>query len=239
MKENFIVIDTETAGGLEYPLAYDIGFIIINREGKEFERFSFVVYDIYAGQRELMKTAFYAEKLPLYEIGLKNGEYKMVTFFTAKKMVENLMKKYNVKKVFAYNMGFDRRALNNTQKFVTNDLYKYFFPFGTEFNCIWHMACQVLMARPSYIKWALENGFVSSKGNILTNAEVCYKYITKDLDFTEKHQGLADVDIEKQILMKCFSQHKKMDTKPYSVCWRLVQKKKAEIEASAFLPGRD
>ena len=73
MKENFIVIDTETAGGLEFPLAYDIGFIVIDRDGKEFERFSFVVHDIYAGQRELMKTAFYAEKLPLYESILKNG----------------------------------------------------------------------------------------------------------------------------------------------------------------------
>lgn len=239
MKENFIVIDTETAGGLENPLAYDVGFTVVNRDGKDLERFSFVVHDIYAEQRELMKTAFYAEKLPLYEIGLKNGEYKMVTFFTIKKMIKDLMKKYNATKVYAYNMGFDRRALNNTQSFVTNNKYKNFFPRGTEFNCIWHMACQVLMARPSYIKWALKNGFISSKGNILTNAEVCYKYITKDLDFKEKHQGLADVDIEKQILMKCFSQHKKMDTKPYSVCWRLVQKKKAEIEASAFLPGRD
>ena len=229
--ERFIVIDTETANSIEYPLTYDVGFYVMDRKGNVYEEKSLVVYDIYAKEREMMKTAYYAEKLPKYEEKLRSGERKMVSFFTVKKMIKELMEKHNTNTVYAYNMNFDRRALNNTQRFTTEEKYRWFFPFGTEFRCIWNMACQVLLARPSYVKFALENGYVSEKNNILTNAECCYRYITKNTEFTEEHQGLDDVKIEAQILLACFAQHKKMDTKPYQACWRLVQNKRAEMGA--------
>lgn len=229
--ERFIVIDTETANSVEYPLTYDVGFYVMDRKGQVYEEKSLVVYDIYAKEREMMKTAYYAEKLPKYEEKLKSGERKMVSFFTVKKMVKELMEKHNTNTVYAYNMNFDKRALNNTQRFTTEEKYRWFFPFGTEFRCIWNMACQVLLARPSYIKFALKNGYVSEKNNILTNAECCYRYITKDTSFTEEHQGLDDVKIEAKILLACFAQHKKMETKPYQACWRLVQNKRAEMGA--------
>lgn len=229
-KEKFGLIDIETAGGLDNPLSYDIGFKIMDREKNEYEKISLVIHDIYAKERELMKTAYYADKLPKYEIKLKTGERKMVTFFTAKKMITEMMKKHDVKKVYAYNMNFDRRGLNNTQAYTTKGRYKWFFPFGTEFCCIWNMACQVLMARPSYIKTALKNGWVSDKGNIKTNAECCYRYLTKNPNFEEAHEGINDVNIEGEILLACFKQHKKMETKPYTACWRTVQKAREEIE---------
>ena len=228
--EKFALIDTEIAGGLDNPLTYDIGILITDRNKVEYEKFSLVIHNIYAEERELMKSAYYADKLPKYEIKLANGERKMVTFYTAKKIFTDICKKHNVKKVYAYNMNFDRRALNNTQKFTTNNRFKYFFPYGTEFCCIWNMACQVVMARPSYIKFALENGFTSEKGNILTNAECCYRYLTKDPTFEEEHQGIDDVEIEKEILMACFRQHKKMNKGIYTACWRIVQKKRKEMD---------
>lgn len=229
MKEKFIVVDTETANGLENPLTYDVGFKVIDNDGTEYEKFSLVVGDIYAGQREMMKSSYYADKLPKYEVKLANGERKMFSFYTIRKLVHDLMKKYNVTKVYAYNMNFDRRALNNTQRFVTEGHYKYFFPYGTEFRCIWHMACQTLMSRPSYIKYALKHNFVSEKGNIKTNAECCYRYLINDPTFEEEHQGIDDVNIEIKILLACRKQHKKMNTEPYSACWRMVQKKRAEM----------
>jgi len=228
--EVMVVVDVETAGGLENPLCYDCGIGLVDKKGKFYEQFSLVVYNIYAVERELMKSAYYADKLPLYELKLKNGERKMVSFYYIKKLIADLMEKYNTKVVCAYNMNFDRRALNNTQRFTTDNRFKWFFPYDTEFHCIWHMACQVLMARPSYIKFALENGFVSDKGNILTNAECCYRYLTKDTEFKEQHEGLDDVKIEAEIMAACYRQHKKMKTEPYSACWRLVQKRHAEME---------
>ena len=37
------------------------------------------------------------------------------------------------------------------------------------------------------------------------------KPISKNNDFTESHTGLEDVLIEKEILVYCFKQHKKME----------------------------
>ena len=130
--EWFFVKDTETAGSLLNPLVYDDGFKITNRKGEVAERISIVVKDIYEGQKEIMKTAYYAEKLPKYEVKLASGERQMMSFYELRQLFIELSNKYNARKVYAYNMNFDRRALNNTMRFVTNDKYKYFFPYGTE-----------------------------------------------------------------------------------------------------------
>ena len=227
--ERFVVIDTETAGGLDFPLTYDVGLQVMDRKGNVYEEKSFVVYDIYAGQKEMMESAFYANKLPTYEKQLKAGQRKMIRFFTFKRILKELMEKHKTNTVYAYNMLFDKRALNNTQRFTTNNKYRWFFPKDTEFKCIWNMACQVLLSRPTYIKFAIENGYISEAGNVLTNAECCYRYITKNTDFEECHQGLEDVKIEAEILLACFKQHKKMETKPYPACWMGVQKKRREL----------
>lgn len=231
MRQNewFIVIDTETADSIQRPLLYDVGYKVMNRKGEISAVRSFVVYEIFVGQKEMMKSAYYAEKIPQYEVDLKSGERKLVRLYTVRKQILEDMENFKTNLVYAYNMSFDRRALNNDQAFTTENRYKYFFPYGTEFRCIWNMACQVLLARPSYIKFALKNGYVSEKGNILTNTEVCYRYITQDTTFEEAHKGLDDVNIEAEILLACYRQHKKMETKPYQACWRLVQKKRAEM----------
>jgi hypothetical protein len=88
----------------------------------------------------------------------------------------------------------------------------------------------VVLNSTSYIKFALQNGFVSEKDNILTSAEVCYRFLTKQVDFIESHTGLEDVHIEIEIMAKCFSTHKKMDKKINSACWRLPQKKRKELD---------
>lgn len=229
INENILVLDTETANDISFPLPYDLGYKIFNKKGEVKEIRSFCIYEIYVQQKEMMKTAYYADKLPEYEKELKNGERKLVRLNTARKIILADMKKYKITRVYAYNMGFDRRALNNDRKFVTRNRYKEFFPDTTEFRCIWNMACQVLLARPSYIKFALANGYVSPSNNILTNAECCYRYITKDTSFEEVHKGIDDVHIEAEILLACFRQHKRMDTKPYSACWMMVQRKRAEM----------
>lgn len=231
MRKNewFIIIDTETANSIEFPLPYDIGYKVMNRKGEVAVERSLCVYEIYVTQREMMETAYYADKLPQYEVELRRGERKLVRLYTARKTILSDMEEYKTNVVYAYNMNFDKRALNNDQKFVTNNRYRYFFPKETEYRCIWHMACQVLLARPSYIKFALEQGYVSEKGNILTNAECCYRYVTKNINFVEEHKGIDDVHIEAEILLACYAQHKKMDTKPYQACWRLVQKKRGEM----------
>ena len=230
LNSNNFVTDTETANSVEQPLPYDIGYKITDCHQNELVRRSFLVAEIYYNHKDLMQSAYYADKLPQYEEEVKRGERIIASIYTIRKIILEDMKKYNITVVYAYNMSFDKNAINNDIRYITKSKYRYFFPYGTEFRCIWHMACQVLLARPSFIKFALANGYVSPKGNILTNAEVCYRYITGNTDFVEQHKGIDDVDIETEILFACKRQHKKMDTRPYKACWRLVQNRRKEME---------
>ena len=229
-KEMFLVIDTETANTIEQPLPYDIGYAICDRYGNIAVERSFVVAEIFLDHKEMMKSAYFAEKIPHYWEDIKNGTREIKSIFNIRKQIKEDMKKYRIKKVGAYNMAFDKRALNNVVRYCSKSLIRWFFPFGTEFFCIWSMACQVLLNSTSYIKFALQNGLESETGNIQTSAEACYKFLTNSVDFTEEHTGLEDVRIEIDIMAKCFSTHKKMDKNINTSCWRLPQRKRKELD---------
>lgn len=232
-KTYYLVIDTETCNTLEQPMPYDIGYAITDRYGNIVLERSFLVAEVFIDMADVMKSAYYAEKIPCYWEDVKNGTRKIAPFWTIRKTMLKDMKLWNVKKVGAYNMGFDRRALNNLIRYVSKSFKRYFFPFGTEYFCIWNMACDVLLNRNSYVNFAMENGFVSDANNILTSAECAYRYIKNKCDFIESHTGLEDVKIEVEIFAKCVSLHKKMDTSINSGCWQKVQRKRKHMELKA------
>lgn len=229
-KEMYLIIDTETANSIEQPLPYDIGYAVCDRFGHIVLERSFVVAEIFLDHKEMMKSAYFAEKIPHYWEDIKNGTREIKSIFNIRKQIKEDMKKYRIKKVGAYNMAFDKRALNNVIRYCSKSLIRWFFPFGTEFFCIWSMACQVLLNSTSYIKFALQNGLESEAGNIQTSAEACYKFLTNSVDFTEEHTGLEDVRIEIDIMAKCFSTHKKMDKNINTSCWRLPQRKRKKLD---------
>ena len=231
--EYFLVLDTETCNTLEQPLPYDIGYAICDKKGKIYVEKSFVVADIFLDLVETMKSAYYAEKIPQYWDDLKSGKREMRTFWKIRKELVADMKKYNVKKVGAYNMAFDKRALNNLIRYCSKSWLRWFFPFGTEFFCIWNMACSTLLNRNCYINFALQNGLTSNVGNIKTSAECAYKFIKNNLEFKESHTGLEDVKIEVEIMAECFRQKKKMDTTINTACWQKVQRKRMEVDSRA------
>ena len=231
-KEMYLVIDTETCNTVEQPLPYDIGYAICDRMGNiEIER-SFVVAETFLDMKDTMKSAYFAEKIPQYWEDIKNGIREIKSIYKIRKQVAEDMKTYGVKKVGAYNMGFDKRALNNVMRYTTKSFCRWFFPFGTEFFCIWHLATQTLLQQKTFFKMAEKNNWFSEKGNLLTNAEVTYNYIKKMSDFKEEHKGLEDVRIEVEIMAHCFRQHKKMNTNINTSCWRLVQKAYKEYKVA-------
>ena len=132
MKEKYIVIDTETCNSLDDALVYDIGGCVIDNTGKVYKTFSFVIAETYIGMKDVMATAYYAEKLPKYETALRNGERKMIRIFTAKKIIRELCEKYNVKVIMAHNMRFDYNALNTTIRYFSKSKVRFFFPYGIE-----------------------------------------------------------------------------------------------------------
>ena len=209
-KKKFLIVDVETCNGLENPLVYDIGGAVIDNTGKIYEYFSFVIEEIFYGCPHLMQSAYYANKIPLYKRDLFNGERRVATFEQIYKYIRYLLKKYNITIFLAYNARFDRKALNNTIQFLTNNKKKYFLPHEIEVQCIWTMAKDTICQQKTYKKFCLDRGYITDKGNLKTSAEVVYRYMILNNDFQESHTGLEDVRIESLIFAKCIRQHKKM-----------------------------
>lgn len=220
-KKYFIVLDTETANDVEQPLVYDVGFTICDRHGNIYERHSYVIYDVYVLMKDLMETAYYHKKLPIYEYGLKHGLFKMVNLMTLRRIIYQKIKEYNIKDVGAFNGYFDLiLALNKTLRYITKSKYRYFFPYGVKFFCIWHMATQTICLQKTYQEWTRAHGYVSPKGNIRTDAETIYRYY-HETSFKESHTGLDDAIIETFIFAKAIAQHKPMQRRIYRACWRI------------------
>lgn len=215
-KKYVIVLDVETANMTEDALVYDLGFGVYDKQGNEYESYSKVITNIFDKEKDLMQSAYYSEKLPQYYEQLENGTRKRIGILQAKKLVREVMEKYGINEVYAYNANFDLTALNKTIRYVTKSKVRYFFPYGTKVCCIWHMACQVLCTQKTFLKQGVRN----DNGNLITNAERVYSYI-KNTNFQEDHTGLEDTRIEAQIMAWCFKQHKKMNRNINRACWKI------------------
>jgi len=220
---NVMIIDTETANSVEQPLPYDVGYSIFDDEtGEIFVERSFVVAEIFL-DKELMESAYFAEKVPQYWEDIKKGKRIMKGVFNVRRQIWADMKEFNCYRVGAYNMGFDNRATRNDIRYISGSLARWFFPFKTEFFCIWNMACTSILNTREFVDFAIENGFVSEHGNIQTSAEVAYRYITDTPDFVESHTGLEDVQIEREIYLTVLCSGMGYDDRTSGGCWRKIQ----------------
>ena len=220
-----MVLDTETANSVEQPLPYDFGWAVVDTErGEIVRKYSYVCAEIFL-DRELMEQAYFAEKIPHYWDEIQTGQRQLKRLLNIRKELWNCLKTYGIKQICAYNAGFDRRASHNDARYITASKIRWFFPYGVEFVCIWHMACTSFLNTREFVQFAKANGFISDVGNIQTNAEVAYKFMTDNLDFAESHTGLEDVEIETAILLNCLKTgDDNMKCQPYSACWRTVQR---------------
>ena len=207
--EKFLIVDTETANSLEQPLMYDFGYAVIDKQGNVYENGSYVVAEVFF-DKELMSSAYYREKMPIYIEQINNGESKLIQLHKLHKLVYDIMQKYNICKVIAHNARFDYISTVTTQRYLTSSKYRYFFPYGVEICDTLKMARDVIAKMPTYQRFCKENGYLTKNGQYRLTAEILYRFITKDNDFVESHTGLEDVLIEKEILAYCYKQHKKM-----------------------------
>ena len=224
MEKYVMVIDTETANSVEQPLPYDFGWAVVDIEsGKIVRKFSYVCAEIFL-DKEIMAQAYFADKIPMYWEDIQSGKRKLKRLLNIRKEIWNCLKKYQIKEVCAYNMGFDKRASNNDARYLTNSFIRWFFPYGIKFVCIWNMACTSFLKTFDYVNFAKTYGFISEAGNIQTSAECAYRFLINDPTFEEKHTGLEDVEIEVEILMNCLKNgDENMEYTPNSACWRKVQ----------------
>ena len=206
----YIVFDTETCNNMDNPLMYDLGFAVVDKMGNVYAHFSFIIYEVFFGMSELMKSAYYSNKLPQYYEDIENGNRKIVTLFTAKKIFNEVCKEYNVRAIIAHNARFDYKSTNGTQRYITKSKYRFFLPYGIELWDTMKMAKDTIAKQKSYIRFCEENNYLTKNGKVRVTAEILYKYISGNNDFIESHTGLEDVMIEKEIFSKCMAQHKKM-----------------------------
>ena len=219
-KKFVLVVDVEGSGR---GFVYDVGFAVADLHGNVYDTFSGIVSETIIGMPAEMATAYYAEKLPMYAERLNRGEIVCVGLHTIREKVFEVMEQYNINTVAAYNVTYDKNALNRTIARVSNDTVTSFFPDGTVFWDIWGMACETILQRKAYKNAAIEKGWVSEKGNIRSGAEYAYRYISGDDMFEEEHTGLADVLIEVNILAATIATRKKMTRTVIPQPWRLIQ----------------
>lgn len=214
-KIKIFMCDTETAGSLEKPLVYDMGAMVVDRNGNKIvnETINHINCGVFYYKKDLMETAYYADKLPTYRDEIWDGEREVFDIMETRERVHKLFKDEGITVVCAHNARFDINALNNTVRDATNGKVRYFFPYGIEVWDTLKMAQQILKNMPTYRKFCENNGFMTNHAvpRPRYTAEVIYRFITKDTEFEEAHTGLRDVEIEAQILAYFIRQHKKMD----------------------------
>ena len=211
----FLTIDTETANNMDNPFVFDIGGAIHDKQVKVMETFSFIVKEVFYGMPDLMAECFYQSKLPMYRAQIEQGFRQVKSWYEIRTHIHKLCDKYSVKAIIAHNMRFDYRSTNTTQRYLTYSKYRYFFPKDIPLWDTLSMARDTIVKQKTYIRFCENNGYCTKNGKPRATAEILYRYITNDVDFTESHTGLEDVLIEKEIFVKCIRQHKKMKRSPW------------------------
>ena len=216
-QKTIMVLDTETcdlAGNV-----YDVGYTIANRKGEIVTQYNALVSEIFTDASKMM-GAFYAKKLfTHYAPMLDAGTIRLQSWADIVAQMQNDAETFGVNVLAAYNLGFDRRVMRQTNALLGNGpiLPKI------EMLDIWQFACETKLSTATYKQIARCNGWVSDKGNIRTGAEYAYRFCSGDFGFIEDHTALSDAIIETDILTACYASKKRV---PYGVInaqpWRIV-----------------
>lgn len=223
VKEKFIVLDVEGASNKR---PYNIGFIVADRYGRIYKRYSFafpeniwenIVNAVETGICLEMTKTNIQEILSDFQHTYFKRKYKQISIDDFYKTFTRVIKRYKIKRLFAYNVSYDKSALNRLfgeDRFQSLDLQYC--------DIISGILTSRLMTN-KYCNFCITNNFITDKKHIMTKAEIVYKFITGNLQFVEEHTGLSDVGIEYEILLSAFNSHKKLNFEP-CCAWRKLEK---------------
>ena len=151
-------------------------------------------------------------------------------------------------KLWSYNAMFDSRAFVDTAKLENEVIPK---PILDNWNCIFVLVANTIVENKDaqFVNWAVEkeheligkirldqSKYISEKGNIRTNAQTVYRYISGDDSFIEAHKGMQDTQIEGEILEWCknFKKWSLLDSTP-NVAWTIVNYKALPFQSIGHL----
>lgn len=221
----FVVLDVE---GMSSCRPYNIGYIIADRYGNKFLEKSFAVLPcIWENLQNCMQAKDMTHnniQEILQDIENSDKKYSYTAIEEVKKMILKDITRYKVNEIWAYNCSFDKGSLSRL--------------FGEDFEILNNICTfydiipaivHTMLLNKDYVKFCNKNGFITAKGNVMTKAEVVYRYLTGDIEFSEEHTGLNDCRIEYEILLAAINSGKKIDRSLKTPAWRTF-KKFCEVE---------
>ena len=227
MRKVFAILDIETI--TDARLAFDIAWILKDSKGNTLESHNFLV-------REVMDTpfasilirrdSFMKNKAQFYMDGIASDNFEILSLASISDIFNASAARYNAKVVMcAYNAKFDYSVLNdNMNAYYGMD----FFGSNVEVVDIMTMALATICDTNKFVRWCQLTDHVTAKGNVQTNAETVYAYLTRNADYVEAHHALQDCEIESEIYFKARKyrkKHHKQFAMPVFHCeeWRKVQ----------------
>ena len=220
----YLVLDTETVADARVP--YDIGWMLVDRNGQVFMHYNAWCAEVLQNEtlRYLVKKDSFAKKKASFYLDAENAP--LDSFAEIRKLTRGIIKNFNCT-VVAYNAAFDIKVLNDYSNVLMGEP---FFSEDTEVWDLWNMALNTICDSSNYVRWCIDAGFITEKGNISCSAEAVYSYLFADKDFVEDHTALSDCEIEAKILQAVFDRKKKLITEYCSPVFRqTVWKKRLKL----------
>lgn len=215
-KKVYCVFDTETIG-VSKKWVYDLGMVIVEKTGRPLAMWRWRIKEILEIPG-IEKIAYYGEKIPAFYSGLP-----VVTFAQAKKEFNEILEKMEVTTITAYNLQFDMSAIKQTLEQTNSG--RNFLEKPYEYFDLWNASCDSLFQQKRFKRIAIEQNWLTEKGNIRTSAEIAYRYITGNYQFMETHTALEDAEIEARILQEVLRQKKRIiRNKLVAHPWRKVNR---------------
>ena len=218
MKNRFLVLDTETISPVSnrnIKYAYQLAYLICDKHGKVYTSRSVYFPEV---------VAIYDRSPDLYlfgdVIGHNIADAEPVYF--RDEMYRLAEYAAQCKYWAAYNIAFDKNALEQTARF-----YRMKGEIKSPFIDIYGLACKYLLSRPAYCMLANEQAWISKAGNPRANLECAFRYVSGKYDIVQSHEAMDDVNKAKDVLVYIFRQKKsilpyvgKIEHQP----WRQVSK---------------
>lgn len=194
-----LILDTETTS-INKPFCYDVGYKIIDDDGKELCRKHHIVEQVWHNLA-LFESAYYKEKRPLYVQLMRARKASMDKFGYIMQSLARDIRNFGVTDIYAYNSDFDDKVIT-----FNCDWFKCINPLeALPIFDIWGYASRYITNTKAYRAFCEQHQYFTETGNYKASAEVVYRYLTQNSDFEEAHMGVFDVDIETEILLYCIT----------------------------------
>ena len=231
-KKYTLILDTETVSNnkgfsLYGNYVFDIGATLCVIEDSNItilENFNYLVEEIYKDE-DLMKNYFFGEDR-LNSFYKENNDIEICSWNKIIELFKKIIEDLEIEDYAAFNITFDMNSIQSTcDKLKTDNPFKDLTKVD-----LYNKSCQALADDENYKIFCVENGRVTEKGNIKSDAESVFAYLFNAPSIIESHTALLDAILETKIYQWLLKEEKEQDTffedTPNTQAWRLVQYKK-------------